>query len=188
MESAWVVATEWEWPLLDPIPVSASWSWLESSGFRATSIAVKPVHKALVSLLEVAANPHLSESLETIFLAQAFESLLMGGPGRGIGEVLKERIELILGAPAAHKKWLNDFYKLRSQVVHGSYPVIRTGVAADEEYFDWSKEFWMPLNRARAVLLALLQRLIGNGSTGFAFTQSATYIPFGSDGAEGPTV
>jgi hypothetical protein len=45
-----------------------------------------------------------------------------------IGKMLKDRIHLVLGEPKSHKKWITDFYNLRSRIIHGDYPLVRSGV------------------------------------------------------------
>jgi hypothetical protein len=169
-ESAWSQARKWGWPLLQSLNFEDTWEWLEQCEFRSCSVAHNPVHKTLVILLDIAAQPNSSEPLETILLTQALEGLL-GGGGGSISAQLKKRITLILGAPESHKDWLSKFYELRSRIAHGSYPVVRNGVALDVEVADYSEKFWLPLDSARSVLLGLLQALIVNKSAGFHFEE-----------------
>jgi hypothetical protein len=156
-------------------PHVETWKWLEKIGFRQCLVAENPVHRALVMLLEAGSEFSSSEPTETLLLARALEGII-GSGGPSVGSVLKERIGLILGIPSSHKGWLKDFYRLRSQIAHGDYILLRNGVATEEQRCDYSKKFWAPLDRARAVLLALLQRLIIRESKGYKFEELVDYI------------
>ena len=176
IESAWVEAREWGWPKLSQLPFKSVWAWLEQSGFRNCSIASAPVHKALVTFLELAQHESLFEPLEVLLLAQSLETLMVGGSG-SIGKMLKNRIHLVLGEPTSHKKWITDFYNLRSRIIHGDYPLVRSGVIQEAESVEYSQKFWRPLDRAIAVLIGLLQNLIVNNSMGFCFEERFSYVP-----------
>jgi hypothetical protein len=90
-------------------------------------------------------------------------------------KTLRGRINLILGSPNTDKNWLNSFYNLRSRLVHGDFPVIRMDC---DEFVDPNAENYysrFPIDKALAVLLALLKKLIINNSGEFVFEERFYY-------------
>ena len=112
---------------------------------------------------------------DILILSQGLEAVLGGGSER-IGSALKARVDLILGEPTAHKRWISDFYGLRSRIIHGAFPIVRPGeFLSEDDLYRHEKELLRPIDRVTAVLLCLLQKLILAGSAGFAFGETFHY-------------
>jgi hypothetical protein len=114
-----------------------------------------------------------------LLIAQVLEAFFSDGR-QGIGAVLRERLELVLGIPATHSKWFSKFYERRSRIAHGSAPVFRPGGYAHddnkavEEYF---QSYCVPIDEAVAVLLGILQDLVRHDARQYVFLQEALRQP-----------
>lgn len=177
IEAAWWKAKGWGWPILENIPFEKTWTWLQQIGFRDCWLADEPSHKALIAFLECGKNK--SEIEDVLLIARSIEAFI-GGEGISIGRTLKNRISKILGVPDTHKNWLSEFYNLRSRVAHGSFPMIRSGVADDDDAAQYSSKLWQPLDQSRAVVLGMLQNLVLNKSDAFDFDENLRYPSIGS--------
>lgn len=173
-ETAWNQAEKWNWPHLTNLHFEEVWTWLGQIGFRDCVVAHEPVHMVLALLLETATNSS-SEVLDVLLLSRALEAL-MSSSNEGIGRTLSSRISQILGEPAQHRKWFGDFYRLRSKIAHGDFPIIRPDMITEDESVKHASRLWTPVDRAKAVIIALLQALIRHESTGFHFEEKVSYI------------
>jgi hypothetical protein len=175
LEFAWSEAKEWGYPPLIGIPFAAAWNWLIQSEFDKCSIARTPLHKTLSVLLALSRQFSRVAAADVLALAQALEALLGGGSEK-IGATLRARVEMILGEPVTHKRWLTDFYGLRSRIVHGAFPILRPGGFVEEEELERHEhELLRTIDRAIAVVLCLLQKLVVANATGFRFSETFTY-------------
>jgi hypothetical protein len=179
LEAAWSEASSWAYPPLVRLQFSDVWGWLIRSGFDRCSVALSPLHKALVTLLTIARHPTRTAASDVLALSQALEAMLSNSTER-VGSSLKSRVDLILGEPLSHKRWLTDFYALRSRIIHGAFPIIRPGIFGDEsDVYRHEDQLLRPVDRATAVLMCLLQRLITSGSSGFSFVESFSHNEMG---------
>ncbi|MFN6566053.1 hypothetical protein [Dendronalium sp. ChiSLP03b] len=172
LESAFIHALNRGWPPLAQIPFQTVWSWLSEELPYSLDLAEKPHHKALFTLLRITST-QTNETDTILLIAQALEALFVDGK-EGIGSTLKQRLELVLGTPKSHKNWFSKFYSRRSQIAHGSMPILRPN-----NLYDWDEpsieefiqEFYEPIDEAVAVLLAVLQDLIRNNAREYCFMQ-----------------
>jgi hypothetical protein len=95
---------------------------------------------------------------------------------------LKRRIFLVLGEPKTNskkiKKAIDDFYKLRSKIIHGNFQV---GIPNANECFDSAMydEYSNIIDYEPiiiGILIGTIQNLILNSSTSFEFTENLTYL------------
>ena len=86
---------------------------------------------------------------------------------------LSNRIKTIVGVPAKRQSWVKEFYELRSNIVHGGYPIVRQKTAHEEnpEIARYHEDYYVPMVRAVAALIAILQDMIINGASEYRFEQ-----------------
>ncbi|RCJ29027.1 hypothetical protein A6770_01130 [Nostoc minutum NIES-26] len=173
LESAFIHALRRGWPKLTQLPFQTVWSWVTEELPYSLDLAEKPHHKALFTLLRITSNQ--TNHTDTILLiAQALEALFVDGK-EGIGNTLKQRLELVLGTPQTHKNWFSKFYNRRSQIAHGSMPILRPSDLYDRDESsieDYIEEFYGSIDEAVAVILAVLQDLIRNNAREYCFLQN----------------
>lgn len=175
-------ALERGWPPVGCLSFPTVWKWLSDRLPCELDLAEAPHQKALFTLLR-ATSPHTDEAATILLIAQALEALFVEGR-EGIGSMLRQRLELVLGSPTTHKNWFQRFYERRSKIAHGITPVLRPGRLFDEDdsspggYMD---DFFVPIDEAIAVLLAVLQDLVKSGAMEYRFTQHVQRL-----GGQGP--
>lgn len=163
---ACATAMERGWPRIQFIQLSDVWKWLEQIGALTVEVAREPVHRALFTFLRLGSTD--THNIDLIQLCvQAIESLLGGGaPAR----VVQRRVETILGSPKSHKGWYAELYSTRSQLVHGSAPILRPGPWLNDG--DAGAQYFKQVDQAYVVLLALIQALITNRSRAFKIEET----------------
>lgn len=181
-EDAWHQAQSSGWPPLKQLSFAKTWDWLHNDTglIYATDIGTTPVQKALYALLSVGNHNQTTDQDLVLLIAQTLESLLVDRAA-GVAAVLRERVEALFGFPGERKKWVSQFYDLRSRIAHGAVPVIRPGGycfdESNSEFVDIVRQYWAPLHRALALVLAILQDLVDTNSRGYEFSQVAHRIP-----------
>lgn len=172
LESALCHARQVQWPPLNAVPFADVWAWMERVGVKDLAVAREPVHKALFTLLLVA-DVQTNDPTIILLVAQALEALLVEGRDN-IGSILRQRLELVLGARAGGRNWFSKFYDLRSRIAHGDAPLLRPGslydIGENPEVEDHIADYFRPVDEAVAILLAVLQDLIRSGATKYRFT------------------
>lgn len=170
-ELVWDKAHKDEWPFLQILEFSQTWQWMGKVNYKGTPVARKPIHKALLTLLQLTKGAGLKGQDGIILLSQTLEGLLVESFS-GIRKTLEDRINIVLGKPNTHKKWLSKFYRIRSKIVHGTEPIYREN--ANEFDSSLEEELFLQeatLDRATAVLIALIQTLIKNDGQKFIFEE-----------------
>jgi hypothetical protein len=86
----------------------------------------------------------------------------------------------VLGAiPENDRSWISGFYKLRSDIVHGDYPIFRPRYnEVDADFERVSPHYWeivRAFDKGVSVVIALLQDLIKNDSSSYTFEETITY-------------
>ena len=159
------------WPKFREIQFADAWNWLMACGIHDLDIAATPVQRALFSLLEMARYENFT-IIEVLLISQALDGLLVK-EGEPIQRTLSRRIANIVGAPSKQQNWVKEFYDLRSNIAHGSYPIVRGHAAHEEspEVSQYHEQYFVPLVRAVAALLAILQDMIVSGATEYRFEQ-----------------
>lgn len=172
-ENAFLQARDAAWPLLAQLPFETAWDWLSEVGLEGVAVAKDPLHKALFTLLRIA-EPREDASTTMLLVAQALEALLVDSRDN-VGSILRQRIELIVGAPPNGRRWFSRFYELRSRAAHGSVPLLRPGrlydIGEDQEVESHIDEFVRPADEAVAVFLAIVQDLARARARRYRFTQ-----------------
>ena len=173
LESAWMGAREWGWPNLINVSFPQVWNWWDSIGFYELDIAKTAPQKAAFVLLEISSkNKNLGPN-EILLISQVLESFFVDEQSN-IGKILKRRLGLVLGQPSSHKNGLSKFYDLRSRIIHGDHPIIRPThyQELDEDVENHISEYFTPIDKTLAVILAILQDLIIHSSIEYEFKET----------------
>lgn len=159
------------WPKYRDIPFANAWNWIMACGIHDLDIAETPVQRAIFSLLEMARYDQFNIA-EVLLISQALDGLLVE-KGEPIQRTLSRRIASIIGTPSKQQNWVKDFYDLRSNISHGTYPIVREHSAHEEspEVAQYHEQYFVPLVRGVAALLAILQDMICTGASGYQFEQ-----------------
>lgn len=159
------------WPKFREIQFADAWNWLMACGIHDLDIAATPVQRALFSLLEMARYENFNIA-EVLLISQALDGLLVK-EGEPIQRTLSRRIANIVGTPSKQQNWVKEFYDLRSNIAHGTYPIVREHATHEEspEVSQYHEQYFVPLVRAVAALLAILQDMIVSRATEYRFEQ-----------------
>lgn len=164
------------WPKYRQIPFRDAWQWLIDCGVHDLDIAVTPVQRALFSLLEMARYDDFNIT-EVLLISQALDGLLVKKEEQK-QQTLGRRIANLIGTPSKQQNWVKEFYNLRSTIAHGSYPIVRAHTAHENspEVAEYHEQYFVPLVRAIAALLAILQDMILSRVTEYRFEQHETIL------------
>ena len=148
------------WPELRRVPFPDAWEWLHRDMAYDIEVAKDPLQKAIFGILRICTREQWDPD-NVLVLCQAFEGLLQPGKGRN-KRVLHQRLEQVIGSPPADPNWFREFYRLRSEMIHGSAPVLRPGGyhRVDPDASRISEEAAYFELRAVGALLALLQDMV----------------------------
>ena len=123
--SAWERILSKELPEIKRIPLMKTWRWFKKLEINTRQVAKTNVERALFALLHFCHNEDLISSNSIIWLAHALESLY-DTPRTSIRKSLKDRILMVLNIKSHKnkvKKGVNNFYDLRSRLVHGDFNI-----------------------------------------------------------------
>ena len=174
IESAWDLSQEDNWPNLTEIHFSKVWRWMEKHNGLNFALANTDVTKAMAVLLHQSYNSDIVAG-DVVQISQVLESFYLKRrepKARG----LTRKIPVILGdIPNEGKKWVQDFYTLRSEIVHGDFPLFRPHFnEADESFFQVEEQYWMlskTIDKGISVILGTLQNLIVNDASKYVFDE-----------------
>jgi len=172
LENAYEHSLKRGWPQLRQLPLLQMWDWLQAELLYDTHIAKDPLDRALFTVLRVC-EPELQDTDRILLIAQALEGLLSPGKEQ-VGNLLRQRLEVVLGPAPGKKNWFARFYDLRSRIAHGDYPLLRPGQFVGRDLppvGEYTATFWEPTDQATAVLLALLQDLAAANVRQYSFEQ-----------------
>lgn len=169
------------WPSISSIPLSDTWSWLQSLNSDIHPIAQTRIERALFALLHLGKENEVSPT-RLIWLAYALEALF-DTPDLGINKTLRDRIFLVLGKPTSHikpiKKAIYSFYELRSSLVHGdleiAYPFV--GPSLYPECAELENKIKTDTDLAIAIVWATLQFLVRKNWRSIEFSESFSGLP-----------
>jgi hypothetical protein len=180
LKYVFIIAKEWGWPKIGCLELTKTLEWIDSTEISTIIIAKKQVHKALFTLLNICGLTQLENISNTIWLSQGLESILIAEKTNNIQSILKKRITLILGEPLNTRRWLKEFYNIRSEFVHGKVEILRVSAywSLDEKIEKYQEKFIVPVDRALAVFIALLQQMAKNNIEEFIFTEIIDYIKY----------
>lgn len=165
-----------KWPKYSQIPFENAWLWLMGCGIHDLDIAATPVQRALFSLLEMARCDDFNIT-EVLLISQALDGLLVKKEEQK-QQTLGRRIANLIGTPSKQQNWVKEFYNLRSAIAHGSYPIVRAHSAHENspEVAEYHEQYFVPLVRAIAALIAILQDMILSEITEYRFEQHETVL------------
>jgi hypothetical protein len=162
-ETAAQFALERGWPTHQEIDLRHAWGWLNQTGLLDLDVAENPWQRAVFTLLHIG-NLESQYPDVIFYCVQAIEALVsQGAPA----SVTKRRVESVLGAPRTHKNWFSDLQRIRSQVAHGTAPLVRPSGFLNNE----PGKAFENIELSVAVLLALLQRLVAKNATRFQINE-----------------
>lgn len=177
LSNAWRVARKSAWPRIEELPFAVVWSWLERQDTVTFLLAKTPVAKAIATLIRFSYRGDM-EATDIVQVSQVLESLLLdkAEPQR---RGLERKIPLVLGLmPEGLKRWVAEFYKLRSDIVHGNAVIFRpyfgdtdTGFQSVEPHYSHLDQM---LAQGLAVVVGLLQDLIRTNSASYRFEENIT--------------
>jgi hypothetical protein len=175
IESGWHLAEKDNWPKLNEIPFAKTWKWMEENNGLSYILADTPVTKAMAVLLHQSYKSDI-ESTDVVQLSRVLESFYLKKEEpktRG----LINKIPVVLGKiPSNGKRWINEFYKLRSDIVHGDFPLFRPKYGETDENFSVVEEhYWkisQAVDRGVSVILATLQDLILRDANTYKFKET----------------
>lgn len=177
LESGWHRATIDNWPRLQNIAFDDVWKWMERNGGLSYLLAETPVNKAFSVLLHLSYKSDV-EATDVVQLSQVLESFYLKKrepKARG----LSKKIPAVIGDfPENGKCWLNEFYKIRSDIVHGDFPIFRPRYSEEDSGFDVVEErYWQisgAIDRGVSIIIATIQDLIIKNSDYYVFKEEIT--------------
>lgn len=173
-EQIWYVSKNWNWPKLQTIPFTVSWEWFSEQNARGFVVAETPVQKALVMLLHLSQKGEY-DAMDLVSVSLVLESFFVSKNERKV-QSIKRKIKALLGEPFKERSWIDKFYNIRSDIVHGDYPIIRPGYSRNDESIKKAEiqvdEIMEYTYKGIAVILAILQDLIISSANSYEFKES----------------
>ncbi|MFH0235433.1 hypothetical protein ACGRPC_18630 [Vibrio diabolicus] len=175
IESAWHSADQNRWPLLKELDFNIVWNWLVKNGGLEYSLAKTSVTKAIAVLLSLSYSTSLISPSEVVQVSQVIESFLIN-KNEPKARALEKKLPVLFGNPPNKlAKWPSQFYKLRSDIVHGEYPIFRPRFEEVDEHFDDSSEYYWKLVDAvyagMSIILAIAQDLALEDADRYTFQE-----------------
>lgn len=175
IESAWHSADQNNWPTLKELNFSIVWNWLVKNGGLEYTLAKTPINKAIAVLLRLSYNFSLISASEVVLVSQVIESFLINKT-EPKARALEKKLPVLFGNPPNNlAKWASKFYKLRSDIVHGEYPIFRPRFEEVDEHFDESSEYYWELVDAvytgMSIILAIMQDLAAQDAERYSFQE-----------------
>lgn len=177
LESGWHYSSVNGWPRIKPISVTKSWYWLEKYSSIFFNLADTSITKASAVLLHLSYKRDI-ESTDVLQLSQVIENLYLS-KGEPKARGLNRKLPVVLGPlPRSNKRLIQDFYKLRSDIAHGDFPLFRPRYEeTDLGFKEAEKHYWeisQEIDKGVAVLIGTLQFLIENNASSMSFKESVS--------------
>jgi hypothetical protein len=174
LELGWHRAIIDNWPRLKNIAFDDVWKWMERNGGMSYLLAETPVSKAFAVLLHLSYKSNVGAT-DVVQLSQVLESFYLS-KGEPKARGLSKKIPAVIGDfPENGKRWLNEFYKLRSDIVHGDFPIFRPRYGEEDSGFDVVEErYWEisgAIDRGVSIIIATMQDLILKNSNHYSFKE-----------------
>jgi hypothetical protein len=179
IEAGWDLAEKDNWPKLREIPFAKTWKWMEENKGLHYILADTPVTKAMAVLLHQSYKSDI-ESTDVVQLSQVLESFYLKKEEPKVRGLIN-KIPVILGEiPDDGKRWINKLYKLRSDIVHGDFPLFRPHYRnSDENFIVVEDHYWKishAVDRGVSVILGTLQDLIMRDANSYTFEETITVV------------
>jgi hypothetical protein len=149
------------WPPLEPVSFQEAWDWLHEDLSYDVQLAGTQAQKAVFTLLQLATR--YPEDLDNILaVARVVEAIFGRGVRKEISRTVREGIEATFGRPREFPRWFNEFYDLRSRLIHGDTNLLRPGlrIPGTPEAFRVLEEHAGALEHGVRLLLAVVYRMI----------------------------
>ncbi|RMF16314.1 MAG: DUF2267 domain-containing protein [Gammaproteobacteria bacterium] len=167
-------ARENGWPKMENLPFNQVWTWLEQVGVSEKNTVLKDINKVLVDMLKIAQQRYRYGARTAMLVANQLEMLMRCKRETDMTH-LRERVILALGQPTEAADCFNELHRLREALFHGDHPVRRPALVyhdADEEVRQQLAQHNSGVEKAIAVVLALLQDLIEHRAETYRFSET----------------
>lgn len=161
-----LVYIECKWITFENLTIQQCWDWITSKTNFLSYISTTPIDRALFALsYESVAN----DNMYIFYVMLGIESIYNNGSNKedSIMEQLRRKSQSLLGQlPQNAIKSLNEMYKMRSKLVHGSANIFKCWECDDYNENDYEK---LSIERnhmitATGILLATIQKFIKNNA------------------------
>ncbi|AZZ95151.1 hypothetical protein EUZ85_01405 [Hahella sp. KA22] len=166
-------AVDHGWPRIGQLNFEKVWDWFEMLGTSHRNTAISTANKVLVDMLKIAQQRYRYGARTAMLVANQLE-MLIGARNDEDMQHLRERVSLVLGRPPESADCFKELYRLRHALFLGEHPVRRPTLGyhdADEEIKQQLSQHNSGVEKAIAVVLALVQDLIETQSREYAFTE-----------------
>lgn len=165
-EFAWEEHLRGNFPTLSELPLSDVVDWYARLDVGVRQRAVKPIEKALFSLMHICKTD--GDISTVVWVFHALEALFSTRVGEGFTNLIN-RISIVLDLNSKQKsilkKSLRKLYNMRSSLIHGGYEIyhpMRREVI-DRSINDQYDEIYSNLQFGISTIIACLQAFISNG-------------------------
>lgn len=162
------------WPELREPAFEEVWAWLEGCEASATDTAIKPINKALFTLLKIAEQRDEHRARPALLVMYLLEVLLDCRQLDSFAP-LTRRIRLILGRIPDQADRLAELYETRNELFVGSQPVRRPPLICRNRAAvlrEQTGQTHSPVDSGMSIALALLQDLVAHGAYRYEFTET----------------
>ena len=168
------ITYQWKYPKIKNISFEKVWSWINKAGIPGVGVAKNVAQKTCFILLNLCSSPEFIIE-NSLSMSRGFE-IILANASQSVSKILNERLELLFGTPSENKKWFNQFYQIRSRVIHGDLPVTRNSREFSFQNEEFLLEFEKPYYQALIMYINLLQKMILTDCNGFKFSQKVKPI------------
>lgn len=153
------------WPTIKKLTIEECWNWILNKTNFLSDLSRIPIDRALHAL----SYSNADENTYIFYVLLGIEAIYNDGSNKedSILEQLKRKTKAILGEYPSDKekyvkKQINEMYRMRSLLVHGSTNISKCWNAYDSsnDEFDKFMEQREPVIFATAILLATIQKFI----------------------------
>ena len=159
------------WPKLQNIPFLITWNWLNNKTNFISGDKVLRIDRALNALSYI----YNTNAYEDIFyLLIGIEALYNKGRGKIINQI-EEKISRVLGCCLNSKNIIKNMYDVRSNFVHGRFPIHKKNCDNDTFIAD-NEKYYKSVDAALSILICSFQILIINNCT--SIEEILSHSPF----------
>lgn len=166
------------WPTVAGPALPAVWQWLDTCETSATRTAIKGINKVLFTLLKIAEQRQDYSARMVLMVLYQLE-VLMDCRNPQTYRPLRNRIRQVLGDIPESADCLKDLYQVRASLFSGDQPVRRPTLvhhSARDEITEQLDQHDTMVELGVLLTVALLQDLVNNQATGYAFSESFSRI------------
>lgn len=168
-EMGWRDGIKFGWPSVSAIDLESVVNWLKKNKIFYGMTAKSRLQSVVFLLLNLSKYEDIYSPMNVLWVSQSLEALI-DSPSIQISKYLKNRLFLILGNPEKFKNkiksQINDFYNLRSRIVHGQFSICHPLYyfeGMDEGHDEYIHKYALnPVSFAMAIVISVLQNYILN--------------------------